>query len=268
MAHVDRGDRKRRQELGTRSDGSGSAPFAIQDGLPRNGPGSDAITLEALRLLEPLAPHPRVLDIGCGGGRSTLALARALGPGAAVTGVEVHQPFLARLRRAAEAEGVAARVSTREESMDSLSDAPASVDLLWSEGATYIIGFERALALWRPLLAQGGRAAVSECSWLTSSPPDEAAAFFARGYPAMGTVVEDVARAERAGYRVLGTFLFPREAWWAEYYGPMLVRISELRESARSDPALATAIAEAEREIALHRRFGASYGYVFYLLAA
>jgi len=82
--------------------------------------------------------------------------------------------------------------------MDVLSDKSASVDLLWSEGAGYMFGLERAVALWRPLLAHGGRAAVSECSWLTSSPPEEAAAFFAGGYPAMGTVEEDVARAKRA----------------------------------------------------------------------
>ncbi len=243
------------------------ALFAIQDGLPRNGPGSDAVTLEALGRLGPLAPAPRVLDVGCGVGRSTRVLARALGPGARLTGVDLHRPFLARLAREAEAEGLADRVATREESMEAFSDAPASVDLLWSEGAAYLIGFERALALWRPLLARGGRAAVSECSWLTPSPAKEAAAFFAGGYPAMGTVEENVARAERAGYSVVGTFVFPREAWWDEYYAPMRDRIAALREPARSDAPLATAIANAEREMALHERCGESYGYVFYLLA-
>ncbi len=104
--------------------------------------------------------------------------------------------------------------------MGALSDTPASVDLLWSEGAAYVIGFERALAPWRPLLAHGGRAAVSECSWLTSSPPEEAAAFFAAGSPAMGTVEEDVARAERAGYSALGTLVVPREAWWDAICSP------------------------------------------------
>jgi hypothetical protein len=35
----------------------------------------------------------------------------------------------------------------------------------------------------------------------------------------------------------------------------------------RSDAALATAIADAEREMALHERCGESYAYVSYLLA-
>ncbi len=150
--------------------------------------------------------------------------------------------------------------------MDALSDAPASVDLLWSEGAAYIIGFERALTLWRPLLARAGRAAVSECSWLTRSPPEEAAAFWAAGYPTMGTVEENVARAERAGCSVLGTLVFPREAWWDEYYAPMRGKLAALRERATSDAALAAAILEVEREIVMYERCGDSYTYVFYLL--
>lgn len=243
------------------------ALFAIQDGLPRNAPGSDAITLEALRRLGAFGPACRALDLGCGVGRSTRTLARALGPGSRVTGVDLHRPFLARLAREAETEGLSGRVATREESMDALSDAPASVDLVWSEGAAYAIGFEQALGLWRPLLARGGRTAVSECSWLTPSPPEEAVTFFAAAYPAMATVGENAARAERAGYSVLGTLALPSEAWWDEYYAPMRDRIAALRPSSSSEPALARAIAEAEREIALHERCGESYGYVFYLLA-
>jgi len=90
--------------------------FAIQDGLPRNGPGSDTVTLEALRRIGSLASAPRVLDVGCGVGRSTRTLARALGPGAHITGIDLHGPFVARLAREADAEGLADRVAMCEES--------------------------------------------------------------------------------------------------------------------------------------------------------
>jgi Na+-translocating ferredoxin:NAD+ oxidoreductase RNF subunit RnfB len=43
-------------------------------------------------------------------------------------------------------------------------------------------------------------------------------------------------------------------------------RIASLRERAREDADLATAITETERELALYARWSASYGYVFYLL--
>jgi methylase of polypeptide subunit release factors len=60
--------------------------------LPREGPGDDASTECALRLLQHLPPRPRILDIGSGPGAQTLVLARATG--GTVTAIDVHQPFL------------------------------------------------------------------------------------------------------------------------------------------------------------------------------
>ena len=55
------------------------------------------------------APHPAasVIDVGCGTGATTLALARRLGPGASVTGVDVSEAMLtaARARVGGEAAG-------------------------------------------------------------------------------------------------------------------------------------------------------------------
>ncbi len=51
-------------------------------------------------LLKFAAPQPgeRVLDIGCGAGATSLMLAEAVGPGGAVTGVDISQPMLALAR--------------------------------------------------------------------------------------------------------------------------------------------------------------------------
>lgn len=45
--------------------------FLVHRGLPREGPGNDAATLQALRRLPPLPASPRVLDLGCGPGAQT-----------------------------------------------------------------------------------------------------------------------------------------------------------------------------------------------------
>ena len=55
------------------------------------------------------APGRRVLDVGCGTGRTTLAVARRLGPGGRYVGVDVSEPMVAAARARADAEGSPAR---------------------------------------------------------------------------------------------------------------------------------------------------------------
>jgi serine/threonine-protein kinase HipA len=236
--------------------------FRLFEGLPRQGPGSDDCTREALRRLPELPASPRVLDLGCGSGRSALVLADALRAG--VIAVDHHQPFLDRLRTAARERGLEELIEARCADMAAPGVPAGSVDLLWSEGAVYFLGFEAGLRLWRPLLTPGGCLAVSECSWLRADPPVEAAAFFREGYPGMTGIEENIGRTRAAGFDLIDHFTLPQGAWWDEYYTPLEQRMARLAPAA--DPELAAAIDETRREIALYRRYGDSYGYVFYLL--
>ena len=77
------------------------ALFRLFETLPRQGPGSAACTREALQRLPALPTAPRVLDLGCGTGASTLVLAATLRT--SVIAVDIHQPFLDQLRAAAQA---------------------------------------------------------------------------------------------------------------------------------------------------------------------
>jgi ubiquinone/menaquinone biosynthesis C-methylase UbiE len=58
-------------------------------------------------------------------------------------------------------------------SMDNLPFQSEELDLIWSEGAIYNIGFERGLNEWRRYLKPGGYIAVSESSWFTDERPAE-----------------------------------------------------------------------------------------------
>ena len=58
-------------------------------------------------------------------------------------------------------------------SMDALPFGEEELDLIWSEGAIYNIGFERGLNEWRKYLKTGGYVAVSESSWFTEERPAE-----------------------------------------------------------------------------------------------
>ena len=244
----------------------GDAFLLLHTDLPREGPGSDDCTREALGRLRPLLPaSPRVFDLGCGPGRQTLVLARELA--VPITAVDLHAPFLARLRAEAEAQGLSHLVQTRCADFGALEDPPGSVDLLWSEGAIYLLGWAEGLRRWRPLLSPGGLLAVTEATWLTGSPLQEAVEFWGEAYPSMGNLASNTAKARAAGFELVDSFVLPESAWW-EYYRPLQVRVASLRERARQDADLAIALDETEREISLYERCGTSYGYVFYLLRA
>ena len=235
--------------------------FALYRDLPQLGPGSDVCTREALKRLPPLPPSPRVVDVGCGVGRQTLVLAETLRT--RVLAVDLYPLYLEQLEREAHARNLSAFIEPRRADMGALDLPAGSVDLLWSEGAIYHLGFGPGLHRWRPLLAPSGLAAVTECSWLTGDRPAEAVRFWNEAYPIMGTVPENRATAEREGYEVLDTFTLPASAWW-DYYTPLLQRVERMRPTA--DASLREVIQETEREIALYRDHGHSYGYVFYLL--
>jgi SAM-dependent methyltransferase len=234
----------------------------LHDGLPREGPGDDRSTADALRRLPRLPHAPVVLDLGCGPGRQTLVLAKLLGT--KVNAVDIHRPFLGQLERSAEAQGLSHLIETRLQDMGALDVPPDSVDLIWSEGAAYILGFEEALRRWRPLLKPRGLMALTECTWLTDDPPDEARDFWHNGYPAMGTITQNCRRADVHGFDVLDTFALPGSAWWDDYYTPLQSRVQQLRPTTSTE--LIQLLDETEREIDLFRHHGSSYGYVFFLL--
>ncbi|MGY1806056.1 class I SAM-dependent methyltransferase [Blastococcus sp. SYSU D00669] len=234
--------------------------WALHSDLPREGVGSDATTRELLALARPL-PGDRALDIGCGPGRSALVLARE---GLQVTAVDTHEPFLDRLRSAAADRGLA--VTAEHASMTALPYADGAFDLLWCEGAAYLMGVDEALRTWRRPVVPGGALVFTEVGWTTASPSEAARGFWS-AYPAMRDEAATVAAAEAAGYDVLATRLLPESDWWDEYYGPLAERIAALASSEPDpDEGTAAALAAARAEIDLRREHPGDYGCTGYVL--
>jgi len=86
--------------------------YQIFEGLPRQGPGNAESTRKAFLCLKEIAPHPRILDIGCGSGAQTLELARLCS--CDIVAVDQHQPFLDILRQKAVSEGVERKFMSRQ----------------------------------------------------------------------------------------------------------------------------------------------------------
>lgn len=181
----------------------------IDAGLPREARGSEATTRPLLQPAGPLPPRSRVVDIGCGTGPATLALARLTGGD--VTGVDVHEPYLARLRTDADTARIGERVRTLGAPMADLPLPDASFDLLWAEGSAYVLGFDAALRAGRG--AGCSRRAACSCSPRPSDYPDPAPgarAFWDAGYPGMRSTGGNVAAAQDLGYGYTGYVLVPR----------------------------------------------------------
>jgi SAM-dependent methyltransferase len=235
----------------------------LTEGLPRWAPGSTESTLRALYLARGLPEHPRILDVGCGPGAQTVDLARTTG--AWIVAVDIRQQVLDELNERAEAAGVLSQVTTVKASMLEMDFDDASFDLIWSEGAIYIAGFAAGLGEWRRFLKPGGWIAVSELSWLVPDPPAEAAAFWARNYPGMGSIERNCQIITETGYAGADGFVLPERDWWDNYYGPAAKRGEELREKYAADREALATLDEMQREHDLFRAYHDAYGYVFYV---
>ena len=232
-------------------------------GMGKLGPGDDADTLAVLAML-PRRPFHTVVDAGCGTGRQTMVLAKALA--VPIDAIDSHEPFLIDLVRRADAAGVAHLVRTHHMDMKDIPGTFGGIDLLWSEGAAYNVGFADALRTWAPAMETGGFAALSELSWLLdpAGAPVAAREFFQAAYPDMRTVEENVSAAERAGFELLATHVLPRSAWVDGFYDVLEPRATSLL--AHPDAAVREFAADTIREIEVFRGNEDSYGYVFYVL--
>jgi trans-aconitate methyltransferase len=230
-------------------------------GMEKLGPGGNDHTLHVLRLL-PKRSFRVVVDAGCGTGRQTLVLAKELGT--RIHAVDSYEPFLDDLRRRAADANLAQLVQTHCMDMKDIPQVFQDIDLLWSEGAAYNIGFSYALALWAAALSRDGFLVVSELSWLKAQIPDVAREFFRTGYPDMQSVADNVAAAHKAAYKVLATYTLPREAWVEGYYDVLASRAKALVD--HPEAAVRDFAAETVREIEVFQCAEDSYGYVFYVL--
>jgi SAM-dependent methyltransferase len=231
----------------------------------RQGPGGKEQTTLALKLsgIDPQSTV-EVADIGCGTGASTLVLADQL-PNARITAVDLFPEFLKVLEEDARDAACSDRVRPTVGSMDALPFADESLDLIWSEGAIYNMGFSKGIESWRRFLRPGGVLAVSEITWLHPDPPDDIKQYWETEYPEIGTASKKITILEDIGYDIQGYFVLPPECWIDNYYRPTEARIHDFLRRNAGKPE-AEALVEMERqEAAMYERCRAIYSYGFYV---
>ncbi len=99
--------------------------------------------------------------------------------------------------------------------------------------------------------------------WLTDTPPEEALAFWQRDYPAMQTLAGLLKAVQEAGYRCLWHTELPQRAWH-NYLDPIERNLARHSAELGDSPAWQ----DLSREVAIHRQYLGSYGYVICCLQA
>ena len=231
--------------------------------INRQGPGSPEITLKALSFTDDLSAEAHVADLGCGTGGQTMILAGQI-PGK-ITGIDLFPAFVDLFNANATRLHLQDRVKCVVGSMDDLPFKEEELDLIWSEGAIYNIGFEKGLREWRKYLKKNGYIAVSEASWFTEVRPKEIEQFWMEAYPGIDTVANKVAQMQKAGYIPVATFILPDHCWTEHFYDPQVSVQENFLKTHAGNKFAEGFIANQRHEENLYRRYYKYYGYAFYI---
>ncbi|MDU1892370.1 MAG: class I SAM-dependent methyltransferase [Dysgonomonas sp.] len=231
--------------------------------MERQGPGSPEATLKALSFVDNLNEQSLIADLGCGTGGQTIVLAQHV-PGH-ITGLDLFPDFINILNRNAEQSGLQDRVKGIVGSMDDLPFQNEELDMIWSEGAIYNIGFERGLNEWRKYLKTGGYIAVSESSWFTDERPAEINDFWMDSYPEIDTIPNQVAKIHKAGYLPVATFILPENCWTEHYFASKVAAKEIFLKKYAGNKTAEEFMTLHPHEENLYRKYKEFYGYTFFI---
>ena len=231
--------------------------------MERQGPGSPEVTLRALGFVDGLNDKSLIADIGCGTGGQTMTLAKHIQ--GKITGIDLSDTFIDIFNRNATQLGVQDRVKGIVGSMDSLPFHDEELDLIWSEGAIYNIGFERGLNEWRKYLKTGGYIAVSESSWFTDERPAEIHDFWMGAYPGIDTIPNQIAKICKAGYLPVATFILPEACWTEHFYIPNIAAQKIFLDKYAGNKTAEDFVASEQYEAELYNKYKEFYGYTFFI---
>jgi SAM-dependent methyltransferase len=192
MTIMDVTDRTNHEQTARWKGVAGCAWVEMQELLDRTLQPLEDLLLEAVSI----RPGDRVLDVGCGTGGTTLAVARLLGAGGRCVGVDISDPMIAAAR--ARAEGSGTQASFIRADAQTHAFEPASFDMIVSRfGVMFFDDSVRAFAnlrraardqgelrfiAWRspaenPFMTTAERAAAPLLPNLPARRPDEPGQF-------------------------------------------------------------------------------------------
>ena len=230
--------------------------------LERQGPGSPEMTIKALSFIDKLNENSYIADIGCGTGGQTLVLAKHTT--GSIIGIDSSPTFIDKFKYNVNKNNFQNRIKGIVESMDNLSFKKEELDMIWSEGAIYNIGFERGLKEWNQYIKPNGYIAVTDASWYTEDRPAEITDFW-KVYPEMDTIPNNVMKMQKAGYIPIASFILPEICWTENYYAPQVSLQKNFLKKYAGNKDVEDFIFSERWERQLYEKYKEYYGYVFYI---
>ncbi len=123
---MDTTHRTNEEQIALWNDAAGRAWVELQETLDRVLEPFEALLVKAVAARR----AQRVLDIGCGTGSTTLAIARQLGPKGSAVGIDISEPMIALAKQRAERESVPPRFICADAQTHAFE--PASFDMIVS----------------------------------------------------------------------------------------------------------------------------------------
>ena len=228
----------------------------------RQGPGNTEETLKALNFIPGLTEKSKIADIGCGTGGQSMTLGR--NTPCEIIGIDVWQDFIRTFNQNSLDQDLQDRVKGIVGNMEDLPFQEEELDLIWSEGSIYNIGFERGLNEWRKFLKMGGYIAVTENTWFREERPDEIQEFWQKAYPEIDTISNKVAQMQKAGYLPIATYMLP-ETIWTDYYTRQALNIDSFVKNHKGSKTVEEFAASQRYEAELYYKYKEYYGYMFFI---
>ncbi len=210
-----------------------------RDGLRAN---FNRYTQKAFRML-PRLNKPRILDIGCGSGVPTMALAR-LSDGE-VFGIDIDHDALEEFAKKISEGGLSDRVKAVECSLFNIEFPDENFDIVWAEGVIAFIGFEGGLREWRRLIKPNGFLVVHDNRDDIESKRDCISV---------------------CGYAMIDMFLVAKDAWWNDYYCLLEKRIQELRRKYSRNSNVLAFLDKEQKEVDEFKNNPKYHSSVFFIL--
>lgn len=230
----------------------------------RQGPGSSRATKRALSFLGMDEKKKlEIADIGCGTGSQTITLAK--NTNSHITAVDLSYDFLEKLKTRAGDLNLDHQITTRENSMDNLPFETKNFDIIWSEGAIYIMGFENGIRYWKKFLKNEGYLVVSDICWFTNSRPLELEKYWNQEDVEISTPAQKLQLFEENGCSPIAYFQLPEYCWLKEYYKPIEDNFQSFLAAHNYSKTARAIVDQMKQEIEMYNKYKKYYGYGFFI---